>query len=159
VTSYVIVESSNDAQDLRSMVFNKFEKCFWLVLVLILLFRGLFLYSQLDFKNGGLVRNMSLDLDVVNPRSALTFLSRHGLHGRVFHGDSFGGYILWSSYPELRPFEDGRDITARFVTYNKIIQEPQVYWAKAALESDFKILLLDTRYAYTFTLIKCLDKK
>ena len=156
VTAFVIVESLKNTQDLKSIALNKFQKCFWLAAIAILSLKGFFLYSQVDFKNGHFVRDMSLDVDVVNPQSALTFMSRHGLNGQIFNGDLFGGYVIWSSYPLLRPFMDGRDIV-RFVEFFKIIQEPQKYWKQFASKFDFKILLLDTQDAYSFSLIRCLN--
>jgi hypothetical protein len=157
VAAYVMVESLKNTQDLRSTVLNKFQRFFWCAVIMALSLKGIFLYSQVDFKNGRFVRDMSLDVDVVNPRSALAFMDRYGLYGQVFNGDLFGGYIIWSAYPRLRPFIDGRNL-GRFVKFYQIIREPQKYWASAVSEFNFKILLLDTQDAYSFSLIKCLNK-
>jgi hypothetical protein len=157
VTAYVIVESLKNTQDLKSFALNRFQKCFWLAAVFVLSLKGVLLYSQTDFKSGHFVRDMSLDVEAVNPRRALTFMGQQGLQGQVLNSDIFGGYIIWSAYPRLRPFSDGRNLE-RFVRFNQIIREPQKYWAQAEAEFDFKIILLDTRNENTFSLIRCLNR-
>jgi hypothetical protein len=158
VASYIIVESLKNTQDLKPVALNKFQKCFWLAVILALSFKGFFLYGQTDFKNGHFVRDISLDVDVVNPQSALMFMDRYRLYGQVFNSDLFGGYLIWSAYPRLRPFVDGRNLE-RCVKFYQIIQEPQKYWAQAVSEYDFKILLLNTQDTHSFSLIKCLNTK
>ena len=36
-------------------------------------------------------------------------LRASGLHGRIYNPDQFGGYLIWSFYPERRVLTDGRN--------------------------------------------------
>jgi hypothetical protein len=42
------------------------------------------------------------------PEGAVAFLKREGIQGNVFNEHLWGGYLLWESYPGLRPYIDGR---------------------------------------------------
>ena len=159
VISYVILESLSNIQGVKNAALNKFQKCFWLIVISVLLLKSFYLYHRTDFKNGRQVKDISLDIEAVNPGAALAFMDRFGLQGKVFNGDIFGGLIIWSSYPRLRPFMDGRNNSRRFVEYHQILQDPTKYWTKYESRYDFKILLLDTKQEGSFSLARCLNKK
>ncbi|MFA5088701.1 MAG: hypothetical protein WC552_06675 [Candidatus Omnitrophota bacterium] len=87
---------------------------------------------------------MSLDYPVQNPFSCIRYLKENGIKGRVFNDDSFGGYIIWTSYPELKPFVDGRQLSQKsFLRYIEILLSPEDHWPAAEKEFRFDIILLD----------------
>ena len=43
------------------------------------------------------------------PLSAVSRLQQTGLRGNVYNPDQFGGYLIWSFYPERRTLTDGRN--------------------------------------------------
>lgn len=48
------------------------------------------------------------------PERALDFLKAEGISGNVFNEHAWGGYIIWRSYPALKPYIDGRFFHQRF---------------------------------------------
>ena len=42
------------------------------------------------------------------PFYSCEFISKNQISGNIFNDYNFGGFLLWSSYPELRVFVDGR---------------------------------------------------
>ena len=158
VASYVIVESLKNTQDLRLGALNKVQQCFWAIIIVVMTLKGLFLYNQGVFKNGCYVKNISLDVDVANPQSALRWMEHNGIKGQIYNSDLYGGYIIWNAYPQVRPFIDGRNIV-RFGQYYQTYQEPKKYWAQTDSQFNFKAILLDARDEHSFSLIKCLNKK
>ena len=43
------------------------------------------------------------------PIAAVAQLKATGLHGNIYNPDQFGGYLIWSFYPERRALTDGRN--------------------------------------------------
>ncbi|HVT44175.1 MAG TPA: hypothetical protein VMT00_07285 [Thermoanaerobaculia bacterium] len=43
------------------------------------------------------------------PLRAVAALERSGLGGNIFNADQFGGYLIWTFYPERRVLHDGRN--------------------------------------------------
>lgn len=43
------------------------------------------------------------------PRTAVARLSETGLRGNIYNPDQFGGFLIWSFYPERRVLTDGRN--------------------------------------------------
>jgi hypothetical protein len=159
VAAYVIVEASAKPQPMPQPSLNTIQKSFWVLLVIFFVARGFFFYNQFHFKDGHLIRNMSMEIEAANPRAALEFMKQNGLQGQVFNSDLLGGYI-WSFYPQVHPFIDGRQLNQdRFVKFIHITQDPKRYWPAIASEFGFKVLLLDTSFDYTFSLIDSLDLK
>jgi len=52
--------------------------------------------------------------NVPYPEQALDFLKAEGIAGNVFNEHAWGGYIIWHSYPTLKPYIDGRFFHKRF---------------------------------------------
>jgi len=50
------------------------------------------------------------------PVAAVARLKETGLHGTIYNPDQFGGFLIWSFYPERRALTDGRNELYR--TYN-----------------------------------------
>lgn len=79
-----------------------------------------------------------------NPVSAVQFLNEHNIQGPMFNVDSHGGYILWTSYPRLKPFVDGRQLNQNyFFSFIQILHNPEAYWPAAHAQHQFKIVLLE----------------
>jgi hypothetical protein len=86
------------------------------------------------------------DIRSENPMDAIRFLKKNDLSGPMFNEDLFGGYLIWSSYPQIRPFSDGRQISMeRFISYEKVLKEPQEYWNALSNRFKFSIVLLNLR--------------
>ena len=84
-----------------------------------------------------------------NPRPALAFLKKNGIHGPIWHHDTFGGCILWESYPELKPFLDGRQLYfSNFQKSMLIKAQPEVYWKRAEEDFGFRIALIDAAHLH-----------
>ncbi len=82
--------------------------------------------------------------EVPNPVAAVRFLSEHGIRGKVFNDERFGGYLLWNGYPALQPFVDGRQVYPErfFNGYNAVLNDPARYWPQFAQRFGFDIVLL-----------------
>jgi hypothetical protein len=52
--------------------------------------------------------------NVPYPEGALDFLKAEGISGNVFNEHAWGGYMIWHSYPTLKPYIDGRFFHQRF---------------------------------------------
>ena len=48
------------------------------------------------------------------PDAAITFLKKQGVRANVINEHMWGGYIIWTSYPDLRPYIDGRFFHKQF---------------------------------------------
>ena len=68
---------------------------------------GLVMIALLRFRQGGQPVAAGEDL-AWSPRDAVAFARTSGLQGRVANSLELGGYILWSSWPEVRVLVDGR---------------------------------------------------
>jgi hypothetical protein len=67
----------------------------------------------------------ALKMDVserIYPSGAVSFLRENGLKGNMFNLYDWGGYLIWSLYPEHRTFVDGRTTSeTAYVHYYKIL--------------------------------------
>ncbi len=63
-----------------------------------------------------------------HPMGAVDWLTSHRVTGNVFNNFSFGGYILWRGYPDLRVFIDGRGMVYdQFMTkYHQVVTDERV---------------------------------
>ena len=46
--------------------------------------------------------------NVAYPEGALAFMKAQGVRAKVLNEHRWGGYIIWTSYPDLKPYIDGR---------------------------------------------------
>lgn len=159
VVAYVIVQISKNMAEEKEEASDIPPKLTW-VLIVLLMVPILFRLNLVNYKDGRLVRNMALDVETDNPKDALAFMKENHIDGQVFTNDLFGGYILWSSYPLVRPFIDGRQLNQEhLVQFLKVINFPGQEWMAAEKKYGFKILLLAAEDRYSFTLINALDLK
>lgn len=63
-----------------------------------------------------------------HPVGAVDWLTNHRVTGNVFNNFSFGGYILWRGYPDLKVFIDGRGMVYdQFMTkYHQVVTDERV---------------------------------
>ncbi len=79
------------------------------------------------------------------PAAAINFLLKNNLTGRVFNEEEFGGYLIWTAYPWLKPFVDGRQLNPeRLLTeYPQTLTAPARFWPELQQRYQFDIVLLD----------------
>lgn len=64
------------------------------------------------------------------PDRAIAFLRAQGIHANVFNEHRWGGYIIWTSYPDLRPYIDGRFFHRTFYEEYYALLGGQAGWAR-----------------------------
>lgn len=102
-----------------------------------------------------LKKEISLDLSPYNPTAALEFLDQHKIQGVALAWEGYGGSILWSSYPRIKPLADGRQINVKaYLDYLRITSSPEKYWDIMQSRYGFTIAILDTNFG---TLNKTID--
>ena len=82
-----------------------------------------------------------------NPYSAaaVQLLKDKGIIGPVFNSNMIGGQMIWSGYPQLRPFDDGRHVDKqRFNNFIALLLAPEKYWSLAEEHYGFKIVMLNS---------------
>lgn len=62
------------------------------------------------------------------PDPPLAFLDEKDVKGRMFNLMSWGGYIIWRSYPRRQVFFDGREINAAMVSEYTRVMEARPGW-------------------------------
>jgi hypothetical protein len=113
-------------------------------LVVVLMAKTAQGWTERIYTNARFVKMTAVGVDPRFPTDAVKFLKTHGMTGVVFAPDNLGGALLWSSYPALRPFVDGRQIHPDlFFRQVEVLTSPSVYWPKLAEEFGLKIVLLD----------------
>ena len=76
------------------------------------------------------------------PEQALKYLKTRGISGNVFNEHIWGGYIIYRSYPELKPYIDGRFFHKRFYDEFNPILAGRTGWEKAIDHYDISIAIL-----------------
>ncbi|MCA9401380.1 MAG: hypothetical protein KC713_07110, partial [Candidatus Omnitrophica bacterium] len=160
VNLYIIMDTYQKSPNVSKCTkADNFKKYFWIAFVILICLRSWYLISRTELIQGKKTHPFFNTLETRHPFNAIKYLKKNNIHGKVFNADILGGYILWSSYPKLRPFIDGRNISDRFPQFYKIIEDPQRFWPVFEQLYDFDIIILDKRYPYTFALIDALDQK
>ena len=92
--------------------------------------------------------------------AAVEFLKKKNIRGSVFNDEHFGGYLIWSAYPQLRAFVDGRQADQeKFQLYLAVLQRPEEFWEKADSHNQFDLILLDPRLAHSKKMIRYLARQ
>lgn len=131
---YIIAEllgSENFQVKWRSLKFSRaLEQGLLSVLILILLVLTVRWINTKVYLNGKTYRyHGNLTKAYSSPEAALNVLADNKINGWVFNAMSYGGYIFWHSYPDLKPFTDSRfsDLPA-FFAYMAMQRNPQKAW-------------------------------
>lgn len=76
------------------------------------------------------------------PESALRFLDEKAVEGRMYNIMSWGGYIIWRSYPDRQVFFDGREISSNVMRLYRQVFEAKPGWRETLKAYDVDILLV-----------------
>lgn len=94
-----------------------------------------------------------------NPSKAVSFLRKKGISGPIFADDLAGGYLIWHTYPHLRPFTDGRQTNMdRFFFYISAYDDPERNWEPLNKRFHFSAILLINRSPEALKLIQYFQK-
>lgn len=125
------------------------------LIIIFLIFNLLHFTNQKAVRNETLVRRISLPVEVYDPQAAVDFLKKYQLTGNVFNWEGYGGSLIWTSYPELKPLADGRQVDKEaFFDYYKALSNPRRYWPEVEAKYNLTIALLDVN---TGTMHKIFD--
>ncbi|MEE9613458.1 MAG: tetratricopeptide repeat protein [Thermodesulfobacteriota bacterium] len=94
------------------------------------------------------------------PTRAVDFIRANGIKGNVFNSVSFGGYFIWSFFPEQKVFFDGRwEVYGEefFRRYNAMVTDP-AHFKAAAGSYGVNYVLLDYTAPEFFGLTGFLSK-
>ena len=93
------------------------------------------------------------------PDEALRFLTKNKIFGKVFNSSAYGGFLIWQSYPQHKPFVDNRQLNQDlYWRYYEILTNPEQTWGDAVSTFDFKIALLDSSHVNSIKLITYLNR-
>lgn len=118
-----------------------------LLVLAFFIFSGLLL-RQFNIKihqNGRTLRRFAVDIAPENPSASIEFLRREGVSGNVFNADPLGGYLIWTSFPRLKPFIDGRWADSEaFNEFSLVLEDPDRYWPQISEKRSLNVVVLDT---------------
>lgn len=104
--------------------------------------------SAHDYVDGKTLKRYLLAYDAQNPMPAVDMLKENHITGAVLNESRYGGYLLWSSYPELRAFTDSRQYNKELMLkYIDLLKEPEKYFDQVVGQYGLNIALLDSRLA------------
>ncbi len=142
IMAYVIVRNANVIK--RWEISSRINVSIYLLGILFLFVNILHVVNQYICYDKYCIKHLFLKEDVHSPKSVLDFLNKNNICGKVYNTDRYGGYIIWHSYPCLRPFADTRQIDFNaYQNYRYIRKYPEQLWDKAAELSGFNIVMLD----------------
>jgi len=146
VCAYVIADGS------RRIKINEFWQSFRFSKTadgLLLAGAALFLLTQSaaiwlhqSYSNGRIVNNRFIVVDHVS-QGPVQLLIKNNIKGPVFN-NTMGGQMIWSAYPDLKPFHDWRNFPERFNNQMAVFQNPPEVWPQALKDYHFKIVVLST---------------
>jgi len=113
------------------------------VIALFLVFRIFEISRQEFYYDGQAVKALAME---TNPLAAAAVETlTNNIRGPVFNQDVLGGWLIWSGYPALRPFQDGRNVDKeRFNNTMAILSAPEKVWPIAERDYGFKAVALNT---------------
>jgi len=148
---YIIAEIAETGSLNKPWNNLKFERC---LVCLIYAFVGIFLlikinhlYNRKIYSSGQVIRELYVTLDPRTPVKNVDILKKYNMKGNIFNWDGYGGYLLWTGYPDFKPMLDGRQVNnAIFDDYWKVTGNPQKFWTAVEHKYKFTIALLDANY-------------
>lgn len=159
VTCYVIVQIAYNVglrNHWRDLKIAKFFGPLSYVFVSLLVVVSMVKVTQARIYNKGEMSSLlSQSVSPYNPQTAIDFLEQNNIKGQIFNSAGLGGYLIWSSYPELKPFVDNRQYNQKlFAKYVAILREPRKYWPVAVEEFQLQTVLLDASHRGSHKLLK-----
>jgi hypothetical protein len=145
---YIILDACGDLKIAEK--WHKSPTCFRTEIFLALMIAVLMgahsyrLYHQKAFLQGKIQRVKFLKFDPFNPHVSLSQLDKLNIRGTVFNWDAYGGYMIWESYPRLRPFTDGRQANpGLYKKYLQVTQKPHQFWPEIEKQFQVRVALLN----------------
>lgn len=80
--------------------------------------------------------------NVAYPEGAVAFLKENGINGNVFNEHVWGGYLIWTSFPDLKPYIDGRFFHKKFYDEYYAVLAGQPGWESTLEKYGITIALL-----------------
>lgn len=76
------------------------------------------------------------------PASAVSQLQRTGLRGNIYNPDQFGGYLIWTLWPESGVLTDGRnELHLSFLSRFALAREDSRLWSSLFTEYDLSLAI------------------
>ena len=147
VDTYIIIESFKGAS-----LKNSWSKFSWpktmdyLLLFGLMIFWGIQIFTLCNKRVNYNHQSINYLTVIENPtlEYSIQFLMQNNIGGAVFNDEPSGGQMIWSGYPSLRPFLDGRFMSPqRLKDYNTILKDPEKYWPDAEKNYGFQIILVN----------------
>jgi hypothetical protein len=76
------------------------------------------------------------------PEGAINFIEKNKVKGNIFNHHPWGSFIIWTSYPRLKPYIDGRFFFKKFYDEYYHILGVGIGWQKILSKYDISIILL-----------------
>ncbi|MBL8013161.1 MAG: hypothetical protein JNN05_04875 [Candidatus Omnitrophica bacterium] len=148
MTAFVIVGCARNLNFLKAWQAYKYRAMvstsIMVVLGLLLSTQLIYGFSERIYAQDRMRPMYTVTTDPRLPFLALEFLKKNQISGVVFTNDNLGGFLLWTSYPALRPFVDGRQLHPdQFFQYTDVLRNPPENWDSLASRYDLSIVLLD----------------
>jgi|GEM_PF-722224 len=126
----------------------------YLSLIMSVTTKSLHYLNMKSYENHHLQNYNRLVIHPGNPFGVIQVLKDNQIHGNVFATDLYGGAILWSAYPDLKPIVDGRQLNLDlYKYYMRILKDPPAYWVPAQEDLKIKIAMLNTSNKNNYRLI------
>lgn len=148
VCGYILIEAAGNFDFknrwLASSRIKVYNHCLVVILIAALGIRVSGLMTEKVLVHGQYVRKVSLLYNSEsNPMAGVEFLRKNNIEGKIFNSDTFGGYLIWTGYPTLRPFIDGRLLdNERLFRYIQVMSQPQRFWPQLEKDFGFQVAIL-----------------
>lgn len=76
------------------------------------------------------------------PEGAVAFIKKHGIKGNMLNSHPWGGYLIWNSYPDIKPYIDGRFFHRRFYDEYYHILSAGAGWQDILARYDISMVLM-----------------
>ncbi|MBI5635035.1 MAG: tetratricopeptide repeat protein [Nitrospirae bacterium] len=76
------------------------------------------------------------------PEGAIAFIKKHGIKGNVLNSHPWGGYLIWNSYPDIKPYIDGRFFHKRFYNEYYHLLSAGAGWQDILARYDISMVLM-----------------
>ncbi|MBZ0165738.1 MAG: hypothetical protein K8I00_02950 [Candidatus Omnitrophica bacterium] len=160
ISLYLFAEAFTKIEVKRLEAFRTWHWVFSLLLCVGIITMGIQEFQKKVFWQGRMYRQMLMTEAYTTPGPILADLAWREVSGVVFNDDAYGGYMLWKSYPQLKPFVDTRQIHVQnFQLYNLVLHDPHRYWGHADMTYRFKAVILDANKAVNWPLIRFIQRQ
>ncbi len=160
VCLYLIVESLKDGEWKRLNILPVIQKIILMSAIIFVLVSLIQLWNQKIFKNGQERLYWLETHHVYDPQPVVKLLQENHIEGNVFCSDVIGGYLLWSAYPRLKPFVDGRQLDQDlYAAYVAVKSEPEKYWNSISQQFQLNSVVMDMSVKTSYALVEYLSRQ